>query len=906
VDQPDYSIFSPEDVLKELGSTTEGLSNKEVLDRRTQYGWNELPKAKKKSKILLFLNQFKSLLVLVLFIAAVLSYATGNVLDVYVIMIVVLIDASIGFFQNQRAESAIDSLKKMISPVAKVIRENEKLQIPARELVPGDIIVIEEGDSISADARLIYAKNVRTSEASLTGESVPVSKIVEPIAKVLSLADKKNMLWKGTFLVSGIGRAVVTDTGSKTALGAIARTMSEISIERSHFRKKIDKLATQMGIASVVSAGILFVIGYFAHSMELNELLMTSVAAMVSIIPEGLPSIIAIVLAIGANRMTKRNAIVREFTATETLGAVSTIITDKTGTLTENALTVRKIYLRGEDDIEITGDGWFPAGNFINKNRVMESLDSPVLLQLLKISALSNNSSIHHNKEDNTYNLIGDPTEGALMVLSKKARANFGLEFTNKKKEDLPFNSIQKFRATLVEEKGARQLLVIGAPEKILHLSSHLASDGSVEELTSKEKELIQDKIQEWTFDALRVIGIAYRDVSINHQKIDTDDINDLTFVGLVGIIDPPRAGVKEAIDKCHQAGIRVIMATGDHINTGIAIARLVGIVDDRQESQTVALSEEQLLGLDEQEFDEAITNVKVFARLSPSMKLRMAGRLQAMGELIAMTGDGVNDAPALRKADVGIAMGVIGTDVARDAAKVVLADDNFSTIVNAIEEGRIVFNNVRLATFYLVTTNLAEITTLIVTVSMGLPMALTAIQILWLNLVTDGLGDMAIAAERGHGDALSEKPLKRDERILSKSVFPFIFINVAVMCALSLSAYIYYLPAGVDTARSAVFIIMSFTQLFNMYNMRSLKKSVFEIGFFSNKFITITMISSALLTILIIEVPSFSTIFNFHTLPFQEFGLLVMMSMSVLGIGELYKWLHKRIKPKMNLTLNY
>ena len=414
-----FATLSTETVLGQLKTSTKGLSEDLVDKHRSKFGWNELPEPRKKSKLLLFISQFKSLLVLVLFIAAVLSWATGNVVDVYVIMTVVFIDASIGFFQNQRAERAIASLKKMITPVAKVVRNGTRLLVPARELVPGDIIEIEEGDSVPADARLIEVRNVRTSEASLTGESVPASKISEPIAVVASLADAKNMIWKGTFSVAGFGRAVVVATGAITEIGKIATSLTEIEIEKSHFRKKIDRLATQMGIASVISALVLFGVGYLGHNMELNELLLTSVAAMVSIIPEGLPSIIAVVLAIGANRMTKRNAIIREYTATETLGAVSTIITDKTGTLTENALTVRKIFLPDEQEIEITGEGWFPAGNFIMDNQVMESLDSPALEQLLRISELSNNSSIQHNKDSNTYQLLGDPTEGALLVLSK-------------------------------------------------------------------------------------------------------------------------------------------------------------------------------------------------------------------------------------------------------------------------------------------------------------------------------------------------------------------------------------------------------------------------------------------------------------------------------------------------------
>lgn len=900
--QTEFVTLKADEVIRELRSSSNGLTSSEVQERRDQFGLNELPDQKQKSKFILFITQFKSLLVLVLFLAALISFATGNMTDVFVILAVVFIDACIGFFQNQRAEKAIASLKKLIVTNAKVFRDGQKVLIPARELVPGDIIEVEEGDAVPADARLLVAMNLRASEASLTGESIPVSKIAEPLPQQLVISEKKNMLWKSTFLTSGFGKAIVIGIGTDTEIGRIATSLSEIKIEQSHFKKKIDKLATQMGLASVIGAVMLFSIGYLAHNMELDELLLTAVAAMVSIIPEGLPSIIAIVLAIGANRMTKRKAIVRELTATETLGAISTIITDKTGTLTENALTVRKLYTKREGEFAITGEGWFPVGNFIRNNRVLEVITDNSLAQLIRISNLSNNSAIQHNGGKNKYELIGDPTEGALLVLSKKAQSNFGMSFPFTTKMDLPFNSLQKFRATLVESNGEKQLLVVGAPEKILSLSSYQMNGDEIETMLPTDTDLLQNKIQLWASDALRVIGLAYKQMPSDCNQISEKDVKDLVMVGLAGIIDPPRAGVREAVQQCHQAGIRVIMATGDHINTGIAIAKLVGIVDDKKPEATIALTEDQLLRLNEHEFDEAIIGVNVLARLSPAMKLKIAERLQAMGQLIAMTGDGVNDAPALRKADVGIAMGIMGTDVARDAAKVVLADDNFTTIVSAIEEGRIVFNNVRLATFYLVTTNLAEITTLIVTVSLGLPIPLTAIQILWLNLVTDGLGDMAIAAERGHGDVLKEKPLKKDERILSISVLPFLLINVSVMCGLSLAAYFYYLPVGIEAARSAVFIIMSFTQLFNMYNMRSLKESVFTIGLFSNKYVTIAWISSALLTLMIIEVPFFSGLFNFQKLPYSEFLILVLLSISVLGIGEIYKW----VKNKSNYKMSY
>lgn len=890
-DVNDYSTISSHATLSELKSSEQGLTDQEAAVRLKLFGRNELPEGKKRSAVTLFFKQLKNVLVGVLLLAAILSWGTGHKTDAYIIMVVVLIDALIGFIQEWKAEQAVTALHKMLTPLAKVIRENQKRVIQASELVPGDIIVLEEGDYVPADARLIDVKNLRTIESSLTGESLPITKTSDKQPSAISIGDKKNIVWKSTFISGGYGKAVVIATGLNTAIGKVARSLSEIKVEPSHFQKKINRLGTQMGIASVVAAVVLFVIGYFTLEIELNELFLLAVAAMVSIIPEGLPSIIAIVLAIGSRRMTKRNAIVREFTATETLGAVTTIITDKTGTLTENALTVRKLFLPGQHELLVSGEGWQPIGSFVQNAMVIEPHNHDTLKKLLTIAAFSNNSSIRHKSEENTYELIGDPTEGALLVLFKKA----GLDPTNskiKKIDDLPFNSSIKMRASLVETNVSRELLVIGAPEKILRKCNRVLTTDGVKAIDENTRTTIQKVIDDWSLDAMRVIALAYKEYK--QTGIRENDLDSLIFTGLTGMIDPPREEVKESVRQCKEAGIRVIMATGDHISTAVAIAKAVGIVNGNEKKEAIALSEEQLMVLDQIEFDEAIKTVNVFARLNPETKLRIAGRLQDMGELIAMTGDGVNDAPALKKADVGIAMGVMGTDVARDSAKVVLADDNFASIVNAIEEGRIVFMNARQASFYLITTNFAEITTLIITIAFGLPIPLTAIQILWLNLVTDGIGDMALAAERGHGEALKAKPLHKDERILNKSILPFLAINVTIMTTLSILAYVYFLPSGIEHARSGVFIAMSFTQLFNLYNMRSLTRSIFEIGLFSNIYVTITMLSSAAITIAIIEIPFFKEVFGFGVATTTEFLVLVGSSSLVLWAGEIYKYIQR------------
>ncbi len=885
----DYYALSVEETLQILESSASGLSATEVAFRQQRYGKNEIPDARRKQWWRVALKQFKSLMVLVLVLAAILSFLTGNYVDVYIIIVVILIDATIGFVQEWRAEGAVSSLQKMLSPVAKVIRDNSLQQVNASNLVPGDLIVVEEGDHIAADARLIESKNLRTNEASLTGESLPAQKSVTALPVGAVMADQFNMLRKGTFAIGGFGKAVVTGIGFDTEIGKVARSLQSIEVEKSHFQQKIDKLATQMGLASVLAAVVFFFVGYFSMDLPFNELLLIAVAAMVSIIPEGLPSIIAIVLAIGARRMTKRKAIVRELTTTETLGAVTTIITDKTGTLTENALTARHIALLDEGDITVSGEGWASEGNF-SQGHSPFSLNDPThpIHQLLEIAAVSTNASLRYSAENKSYDLTGDPTEGALLVLARKA----GVEGSAiQKLDDLPFDSSVKFRATLYHSPTVLKLLVVGAPERLIERSKQALSKEGIKPIEVVHEKLTQ-KMNDFATASMRVIALAYKDMPAEKTTIDIEDVQGLTFVGLVAMFDPPREEVKAAVLQCKQAGIRVIMATGDHVGTALSIARAAGIIPLEANDQDSAMTEDQLLSLSQEDFDKTIGKVNVFARLTPQTKLKIASRLQALGELIAMTGDGVNDAPAIKKADVGIAMGIMGTDVARDAAKLVLADDNFATIVHAVEEGRVVFNNARQASFYLITTNLAEIITLVVAILLGLPMPLTAIQILWLNLVTDGMGDMAIAAERSLQGVMKEKPLARDAPLLSKSIIPFIMINVFIMTVLATLAYHYYLLDGLSQGRSAVFIVMSFTQLFNMYNMRSLRQSVFAIGVFSNRFVSISMMSSVVMTILIIQHDQLNRLFGFESIQIMDFAVLVLLSSLVLWAGEAYKYL--------------
>jgi Ca2+-transporting ATPase len=694
------------------------------------------------------------------------------------------------------------------------------------------------------------------------------------------------MLYMGTFVSSGSCKAIVVSTGQSTVVGKLAKDIQQIKPGKTHFQKKSDLLAKQLGIIATVGAILTFLIGYFIRGLEFNEIFLFTIATLVSAIPEGLPAVLAIVLAIGAYRMSKKNALVRKLPSTETLGVVTTIITDKTGTLTENTMNVEKIILPGYPEISVTGSGWEPQGSFVQNKKNITPLENPQLSKLLHIATSCNASKIL--KEKNKYSIIGDPTEAALLVLAEKA----GLKKDSLKEktlDDLPFNPEVKFRASLSSEKDQKKVCVMGAPEAILSRSSHILKNGTKTQINLKLGEEISTQINSLTKKAMRVIALAYVDTKT--ESLTEKSVKDLVFVGLVGIRDPPRSEVSEAIDKAKHAGIRVIMATGDHKETALAIAKDIGLIS---KSENKVLTGQELEKLSKTEFTKTVRNTQVFARLTPNMKLKIATELQSQGEVIAMTGDGVNDAPALKKADVGISMGIIGTDVARDSSDIVLADDNFASIVNAIEEGRIVFMNTRQASAFLITTNIAELIVILITLTLRLPLPFLPIQILWINLVTGGGTDISLATETHKDHILSKKPRKAKENIFTKEMMPFLTLISAVIIVTTFFIFMLYLPQGIEKARTGAFVLISFTELFNVYNMRSLTKSIFKIGVFSNKWVNLATFVSLILLLGVLYIPFFQGIFQITTLTSTEFLSIVALSSLVLVAGELYKKLQK------------
>ncbi len=889
-----------EEVLKELSSEANGLSEEEAKNRLEQFGANKIPEKKAKHPLLLFLKQFRSVLIHILIIAAIISFFIGHLIDVCVITTVILINAIIGFVQEHKAEMSIQALKKMVVPHAKVFREGELLQIPSKKLVPGDIILLEEGDRVPADARLLEIKNFRTVEASLTGESLPVDKDIKVLPAETGLADCKNMVWMGTFVVGGHAKAVVTATGTETAIGKIFKSIEKIKKGKGHFEKKTNTLAKQMGIITVIGASITFAVGFFIRGFKFSEIFLFTITTLVSGIPEGLPAVLVIVLAIGARRMAKRNAIIRTLPAIETLGVATVIATDKTGTLTQNTMNVKKVILPGEEEIIVSGEGWEPSGSFSQKDETISPLEHTHLQKLLHIAAVCNNAKVA--KEEDNYRIIGDPTEAALVVLAEKAGLKKeGLLEKEKRLDDLPFNPELKYRASLsvlVEEAKKKEVYIVGAPEAVLSNSSFILQKGGERKMTSKERQRILTKTQGLAKEAMRVLALAYRKVPHNVNNLTEDLVSELVLVGVVGMMDPPRPKVKEAIAKAKEAGIRVIMKTGDHKDTAVAIAKQIGLIDEKAADikekgrYPEALTEQELLKLSEKELGDVVKNVPVFARLTPNMKLKLVETLQKQGHTVAMTGDGVNDAPALKKADIGIAMGLRGTDVARESSAIILADDNFASIVNAIEEGRTVFTNTRQASSFLVTTNFAEGISVITALLLGFPLPLLPTQVLYLNLVTDGVSDAALAVEPSHEDVLLEPPRKAKENILSKEIIPFVLIMAGIMAILTITIFNSYLSSEIGKARTGAFTVMAFTQLFNVLNMRSLKKSIFNIGFFSNKFVCASLIVSVGLLLMVLYVPFFQDVFQFASLDLLELLIIVLFSSLVLWLGELYKQL--------------
>lgn len=858
----DWHKVSAEGAISGLGTTEKGLSSKESARRLEKYGYNRIVSKKKFRPIKIFLNQFRSFLILILILAVIISALAGDLTDAILILIILVINALLGFVQEFRAEKAMEALKKLAVPEAKVLRDGKVRQVSSQELVPGDVVLLEAGDFVPADGRLIEIIDLQTDESSLTGESTSVQK-QQCILKEAAVADRKNMVFMGTVVTKGRASYAVTETGMKTEIGKIAGLLTDISSE-TPLQKRLAHFGRWLGLAVIAIASVTFILGII-RGESLYNMALTSVTVAVSAVPEGLPVTVTVALALGTKVMAKKRAVVRRLSAVETLGSVTVICSDKTGTLTTNEMTVRKVLVDNKI-VGVTGNGYEVNGNFVFKNRKM-GIDGN-LEGLFKIGTLCNDSYLVKNSgSGNEYKVIGDPTEGALLVLSAKG----GFWKENLEKEyrrigELPFTSERKMMTTIHRASRKMEAYSKGAPEKILSLCK----------MDAKEKNRILKSVEEMGKDGLRVLAFAKKEV---RGKLDLEKVeNDLDFVGLAGMIDPPRKEVKDAIKICRQAGIRVVMITGDHKVTAEAVAKEIGLLSKNGKVLTGVELDKISYG----ELKKIVKEVDVYARISPEHKLNIVSALKNNGEIVAVTGDGVNDAPALKKADIGIAMGIKGTDVAKDASDMVLADDNFATIVSAVEEGRGVFDNIRKFVAYILSVNFSEIFFITVTVLAGLPLPLLPVQILWINLLTDGVPSLTLTVDQRDKDIMRRKPRDPKETITSGRK-PFIFAGGMLLLVASLAAFLMTLSAGLEKARTVALTTIVAFELLYVFNCRSEKRSVFRNNPLSNKYLIVAVATTFLLHLSIIYIPQLASLFN--TVPLGLADWAIVASLSLAGL---------------------
>ena len=884
--EPWYTLPADE-VIRRLESSREGLTTKDAEARLRRYGRNRIERRKKPSRISVFLRQFESPLVYVLLIAGVVTAFVGNIQDTVVILIVVAVNAVIGYVQETKAAAALEALIKMTSPTATVLRDGRHVEIDIEHVVPGDIVLLNSGDKVPADLRLIEAHSLQIDEAPLTGESVPVAKSTQPLREAhLMPADQRNMAFAGNTVTSGRGVGIVVATGTHTELGKISQQVTGVETVETPLQARLHRFSQFLGVVVLALVLIVFGLGLLV-GYQLLEMFLIAVTLAVSAIPEGLPATVTIILSIGTRRMAERNAIIRKLPAVETLGSADFICTDKTGTLTRNQMTVRVIYA-DERCYEVTGSGYQPRGELLLSGQKVELDSSPTLKMLLTIGALANDARF--TWQDGSRKVIGDPTEGALLVAAEKGGLSLaGLRHTHQRLAEIPFESDRQYMATLHRFDGQPTILAKGAPGRIVEMCTSQMRDGGRGPLNRQQ---ILDEADRLARQGYRVLALAYKPSAA--EKLTPSEVeNGLIFVGLVGIIDPPRTEAAEAVEGARQAGVRVAMITGDHKQTATAIARQLGILHPGQR----VLRGAELETLTDEQLDAVIEQVAVYARAAPEHKLRVVNRLRARDHVVAVTGDGVNDAPALRAADIGIAMGITGTDVTKETADMVLADDNFATIFAAIGEGRVVFENIRKAIFFLLSTNAGEVLTVLVALLAGLPLPLIPVQILWMNLVTDSAPVIALGFEPGEREFLLRPPRHPKSEILSRILQLRILLVSVLMAAGTLLLFVAELNSGIPTqeARTIAFTTLVFFQFFNAFNSRSENQSRLSIGLFSNPHMVGGILLVILLQLAIIYIPAVQPWLQTTPLTAGEWGVVIGVSASVLLMVELEKLIRRR-----------
>jgi len=885
-----WHTLETEKVIKELNSDEEkGLNDDTASQHLEEYGENKLPDKKKESKIIRFLKHFNDILIYILFIAAIISAILGHYVDTIVIFIVAVINAAIGFFQENKAEKALEDIKNLLSLKANVIRNGERTEIDADKLTVGDIVLLNPGDKVPADLRLISTNNLKIEESLLTGESVPSEKELEVLDDDTVLGDRLNMAFSGTTVSSGTGKGIVVAVGSNTELGKINEMITDMEQLTTPLLKQTAQFGKTISIVIVVVAVLIYFFGYFFRDYDSNELLMSVIGLAVAAIPEGLPAILSIILAIGVQNMAKRKAIIRNLPSVETLGAVSVICSDKTGTLTKNEMTVKTAITR-DNTFDVSGTGYAPEGKITLDEKDVNFDEERALTKLIDCFYYCNDASLGLDENDR-WIVKGDPTEGALITLYDKADLN---ELNIRRLATIPFDSEYKYMAILADTGEKKIIFIKGAPDRLLEMASQERSESGVQDF---DRQYWEDRIQEEAKTGKRLIGAAYRIMDQGTTKISHEDIQDeIIFLGLAGIIDPPREEAIEAVKTCTDAGITVKMITGDHVDTAKAIGKEMGIGDGEK-----ALQGKDLENMSDEELAEVAQEYDVFARTSPEHKLRLVKALQSKGSICAMTGDGVNDAPALKRADVGIAMGIKGTEVTKESSEMVLADDNFSTIAAAVEEGRRVYDNLKKTILFILPTNGAESFLIIASILFGTMMPLTPVQILWVNMVTSITVSLALAFEKIEPNAMKRSPRSPKVPLLSGYfIWRILFVSVLIGGG-TLLMNIQMLDQGIseNIVKTVTLQTIVITQMFHLFNSRNINKFAINKDFFNNKAVFIVCGLLIVLQLAITYIPFMNNVFGTYPLEAHFWLYPLIMGIIVFVVVEI----EKAIMTKLNFA---
>jgi Ca2+-transporting ATPase len=879
--KPFYNLSIKEVEQELLSSLDKGLSSEESRKRLEQYGYNEFEKKKKKSLLIKFFEQFKSFMIIVLLVAAAISGVIGYLhgegfTDAIIILSIVIINAIIGVVQEAKAEQSLEALEKMTVPQCKVMRDGQVKVIESRELVPGDVVLIDTGDVIPADLRLIEAINLKIQDAALTGESVPEEKFTNAIPeKNVPLGDRDNLGFSSSIVTYGRGKGIVIGTGMNTEVGKIASLIQSIPEMKTPMQQKLDQLGKFLGLGALAICALIFIVGLL-YGKPLLDMFMTAVSLAAAAIPEGLPAVSTIVLAVGVQRLVKKNAIVRTLPSVETLGSTTIICSDKTGTLTQNRMTVVKFFIN-ETTYEL---------------QPKEDEISNEFRQLIEIAVLANDAKVSF--DNGAHKTTGDPTETALIDLGLKYDINKNVLDTQRARiAEIPFDSERKLMTTVHQKNGTLEVYIKGGLDELLSRCTQVMIQGNMIPITEKHKENIRRANLLMAENALRVLAMASKTIESLPEKISPDTLEiGLTFVGMLGMIDPPRPEVKPAVALCRTAGIKPVMITGDHKITATAIATELGIMQPGEEAYTGAEVEQ----MSDEELRKNVYKIAVYARVSPEHKVRIVKAFQSQGEIVAMTGDGVNDAPALKLADIGCAMGITGTDVSKEAADIVLTDDNFATVVTAVEEGRRIYDNILKAIQFMLSTNIGEVVVLFVAILANWATPLLPIHILWINLVTDSFPALALSVDPAAPDVMERRPINAKQNIMNRTFSTRVFLQGAMIGLLSLTAFRIGMQTSIEVARTMTFAVLAFSQMTHVFNVRSINHSAF-INMFSNKYLLGAILLVCAMMLTVIEIPVFHNVFHLASLTNAQWWWVVGLSLAPLPIMELLKGIKRVIK---------